>query len=153
MPQCDSSNKAVVDSSVIVGFILLEERHSSRRMRQQKIMENYSCCITAVIREESVATVATKLGDYKRANQAFDDFTIDMPELAVTSKSRSIREIIEKKFKSRQLSSKFIKDIQIASIAAANDCPVITADKDFLLIKSKYKKLEVITATRRGRWS
>ena len=60
---------------------------------------------------------------------------------------REIR-IINDKCKGLEMPGKFLKDIEIAATAIVYGCPVITDDRDFQRIRSRDKRLRLITERR-----
>lgn len=138
---------AIVDSSIIVGLIIGDLRPSSR-LRYRKALNRYRCATTPVIKQESITKLSLHYGREALAVKQFNSFTSDMVELRRTEDV--IREIktINGKCKGLKMPGKFLKDIEIAATAIVYDCPVITDDRDFQRIRSRDKRLRLITERR-----
>ena len=138
---------AIVDSSIIVGLIIGDLKPSSR-LRYRKALNRYRCATTPIIKQESITKLSLHYGRESLAVKQFKSFTSDMVELRRTDDViREIR-IINDKCKGLEMPDKFLKDIEIAATAIVYGCPVITDDRDFQRIRSRDKRLRLITERR-----
>ena len=138
---------AIVDSSIIVGFIIGDLKPSSR-LRYRKALNRYRCATTPIIKQESITKLSLHYGRESLAVKQFKSFTSGMVELRRTDDViREIR-IINGKCKGLEMPGKFLKDIEIAATAIVYGCPVITDDRDFQRIRSRDKRLRLITERR-----
>ena len=138
---------AIVDSSIIVGLIIGDLKPSSR-LRYRKALNRHRCATTPVIKRESITKLSLHYGRESLAVKQFKSFTSDMVELRRTDDViREIR-IINDKCKGLEMPDKFLKDIEIAATAIVYGCPVITDDRDFQRIRSRDKRLRLITERR-----
>lgn len=138
---------AIVDSSIIVGLIIGDLKPSSR-LRYRKALNRYRCATTPIIKQESITKLSLWCGRESLAVKQFKSFTSDMVELRRTDDViREIR-IINDKCKGLEMPGKFLKDIEIAATAIVYGCPVITDDRDFQRIRSRDKRLRLITERR-----
>lgn len=138
---------AIVDSSIIVGLIIGDLRPSST-LRYRKALNRYRCAITPVIRQESITKLSLLGGREALAVKQFNSFTSNMVELRRTEDVIQEIKIINGKCKGLKMPGKSLKDIEIAATAIVYECPVITDDRDFQRIRSRDKRLRLITERR-----
>lgn len=138
---------AIVDSSIIVGLIIGDLKPSSA-LRYRKALNRHRCATTPVIRQESITKLSLLGGREALAVKQFNSFTSNMVELRRTEDVIREIKIINGKCKGLKMPGKFLKDIEIAATAIVYECPVITDDRDFQRIRTRDKRLRLITERR-----
>lgn len=140
----DGDDFAIVDSSVIVGLIIGDLGPTSQ-LRYQKAISQHRCAITDLIRQESIAKLSQHYKKRSEATRSFDAFTSDMVVFEESEDVMREAKALETKHRGTKISPKLAKDIEIAATAIVYDCPVITDDRDFQRIRSRDKRLRLIT--------
>lgn len=138
---------AIVDSSIIVGLIIGDLKPSSA-LRYRKALNRHRCATTPVIRQESITKLSLLCGREALAVKQFNSFTSNMVELRRTEDVIREIKIINGKCKGLKMPGKLLKDIEIAATAIVYECPVITDDRDFQRIRTRDKRLRLITERR-----